>query len=952
MAVVNSEGYWENPFEKSLAEDWRLEEFPENYREIVSCFFPPDFMDKLKSTDVKPKILMGGRGTGKSHILRILSVQSVINRTKMKKGDEESRLEEIKIKQEDYKAPYFGVYLKAILFSPLSTANITYLSIDKLKTLFEHLFNMQVGIAIINAVEFFTAACEDIASDKEEIVCLKLCAKFPEIIKGKTFLNVMDSLNDQVEIIQKIVKEFPWYNDFSRFEGKIKFTTAPDFISELFAVLRDEILKDKVLLICLDEYDDLDEYQQRFINSLIRTRTLSFRIASKIGGIKTLEYIEGKELDEIHDYDPIIPLHFETARERIYPYQNLLENVFIKRLTVYGNYKVKEPAKLLPSTTLDDEKITEREIEKQLKLIRESLTKKREIKYPEQYWKNFEGHYKESAIYRLLRNKGRDKLYAGFIEYASLSSGIVRQFILLCRDVFSLAHKKGIAIEEGDPIPVKIQSKAAENVSRNQLYLEITKSIPSGYGPKLVRLIQDLGRVLQTKLYWSTEPQCNRFEIVDSEKFMNEEFKIPRQIIENGLRMPHFMSETAFKPKQPEYSLSFSFSLNNIFAPVLKVPPEKRWPTPITVGELKDLCSDDRREETLREIIGQIRGKKRIVRGRKRKKKKEKGLQRTIYDTFNTPINLTNCPVTGYGCNQNLIQYVIQEKQLKAFLAVPFDESWVRDPRIWIKKAMIDQYKIRCVDVDDFPNVAPILCKICSCVRQMPIGLFEITELNPNVIFELGMATALNKLNFMLVYPDKIPDEYRRNYPPRPLGGIEYVIYELGENPVIKTIEKKIFPAIMQATKHWKKQWCWILRGKCPYKEIKTEPKVFVGLPYDRNPSFFEELEKLLKTLLIKYAHKYSLQFHKPAKSKSELCQICREIRGSSFCIIDTTYNDTTMLFSLGVAFGKDKKFTQIHNIGLTADRPISDLRDWAIEYRNTQEVEKSLKEELSKVAL
>ena len=771
--MVNNETRWQNPFEKSLAEDWRLEEFPQNYKEMVACFFPPEFMNKLKSIDVKPKILMGGRGTGKSHILRMISIQSVINGIKIKKAEEEGKSpEEIKLKLEDYKEPYLGVYLKATLFSPLSTTNITYLSREQLKSLFEHLFNMQVSIAILDAVKFLTDTCEDVPREKEEIVCLKLCEKLNQIIKGRTFLDAIDSLNTQVEMIQKIIKEFPWYNDFSRFEGKINFTTAPDFIRELFDVIRSEILKDKVLLILLDEYDELDEYQQEFINSLIRTRTLTFRIASKIGGIKTLEYTKGKELDEIHDYDPIIPLHFETSREKISPYRNLLKNIFIKRLSIYGNYEVKEPKKLLPGPTVADENITEEEIQQELKNIRAGLKKKQEIRNPEEYRRNFEGHYKEAAIYRLLRNKGRDKLYAGFDEYVSLSSGIVRQFILLCRDAFLSAHLRGVVIEEGESIPLKIQSDATESVSRNLLLIETIKSIPSGYGPKLVRLIQDLGRILETKLYWSTEPQGNRFEIIDIQKFMNVEYAIPKEIIENGLRMPHFISETAFRPKQPWYSISpFTFSLNGIFAPILKIPPEKRWRTPLTADELKYLCSEEKREEIIGNIINEIRGKNRRVRGRKAVKELLEDKQRSL---FEQPISLSNCPITGYGCNQNLIKYIIQAEQIKAFLAVPFNpDSWVVDPRRWIKKAMTDYFRIRCVDVDDFPNLGSILCQICSCVRQMPIGLFEITELNPNVIFELGMATALNKLNFMLVYRDKILDEYKDDYPPKPLSGIE-----------------------------------------------------------------------------------------------------------------------------------------------------------------------------------
>lgn len=472
------------------------------------------------------------------------------------------------------------------------------------------------------------------------------------------------------------------------------------------------------------------------------------------------------------------------------------------------------------------------------------------------------------------------------------------------------------------------------------------KSIPSGYGPKLVQLILDLGRILEAKLYYSSEPQANRFEVIDSHKLSNPEFTITKEIIEHGLRTPHFISERAFRPKQAWYTASnFSFSINNIFTPVLRIPPEKRWSAPITVNELKELCSD-KKEEIIRNIIDGIHGKKRIVRGKNKKGSVISG-QQTIIDLLHSPVNLNNCPVTGVGCNKNLTEYIIHEKNLKSFLAVPFRKDvWVYDPRRWIKTNMNDNLKIRCVDVDDFPDMGVILCKICSCVRQMPIGMFEITELNPNVIFELGMATGLNKLNFMLVNKEKIPKEYESNYPPGALNGLEYIPYNLSRNEILKTIKKKILPTIQKDSKLQEKHWCTITRGKCPHIKINSDPrKIFIGLPYSQEPHFFKEVENIIKKLL----KDYNLNFFKPAKSKGELCQMCKEIRESSFCIIDTTSNDISLIFALGIAFGKDKKFIQLQNTSLFPNRVMSDLRPWAIEYQNTNILEKKLKEEINK---
>lgn len=101
MAAKN-EVEWHNPFSKYRLEDWRVEEFPDNYLELVACFAPPDFMQKLEDASIGTAlIVMGGRGSGKSHVLRMLSVQSVIKNLE--------RLKKSKISKEEYVKEYFGI---------------------------------------------------------------------------------------------------------------------------------------------------------------------------------------------------------------------------------------------------------------------------------------------------------------------------------------------------------------------------------------------------------------------------------------------------------------------------------------------------------------------------------------------------------------------------------------------------------------------------------------------------------------------------------------------------------------------------------------------------------------------------------------------------------------------------------------------------------------------------
>jgi hypothetical protein len=465
------------------------------------------------------------------------------------------------------------------------------------------------------------------------------------------------------------------------------------------------------------------------------------------------------------------------------------------------------------------------------------------------------------------------------------------------------------------------------------------------YGQKLATLVLDLGSILRAKLHFSTQPQANRIEIIDSEKLESEEYRIPREIIESGFDLPVFLSEVSFKPRDIKYPMPTTFSLNWIFAPLLEIPPEERWRTELRARELKELCSTETRASTLSKIIGQVQERQRGVRRRRVEEPP------VLLEAFNVKaISLINCPVTNFGCDQNLMRYNLSEKEDKAFLAAPFDKkNWVFDSRTWIKEVMHEDFKVRCVDVDDVsPSGGRILCKICSCVRQMPIGLFEITELNPNVIFELGMSTALNRLNFLLVFREKISPALANDFPPKPLENVELIPYSLSRNAISKVLGEKVISTIKATKSKATETNCWAQRMQCPSYEAEiVDRQVFVGLPFDRNPDFFEEVLSAIRSC--SSLRGYKIKPYHPSRTLSELCQMCDMVKKSEFCIIDTTYNDLSMLFALGVAFGKDKKFVQLHDTSLTPVRPISDLRPWAIEYPNVSELSLPLQTELTK---
>ncbi len=937
---------WINPFSEDRLEDWRVEEHPENYKKIAALFSPPDFMEKLEDTAITKAIFVyGGRGCGKSHILRRMSIQSEIENLVSKYNEN--------LKLTNFEKSYVGIYVKTDRFSPLSKESIPYLKVDQLAVLFEHLFNLEVSKAIIEGVKFVIEHFEEIPNASENTICQKIgtCLNSKNL---KSFSNILSYLNNQAKAITKLTKNYVFDNNFSKYSKDIDFTQAPDFILEIYNIICNEInlLNGKSLILLLDEFESLDENQQRIINQIIKSRRLTLRIAVKIRGIKTLNTKIGEKLEEIHDYLPI-NLHFNLDKNNLSRYKFLLRTIFEKRLKfkgVEGDGNANNPDELLPSPSLKDEGITEEEIDNKLIEIRNAIHKGKKDNNSDVNWDNFKGHYGKAAIFRILKDKGKNKHFAGFDEYVSLSSGIVRLFIWLCREAFALAHQDNIDVLSGKPINISLQSRAALNVAKNELNITIPRAINSIYASKLAYFIHDIGQILRAKLYYSTEPQANRIEIVDPEKLDKKEYHIPKELIESGMDLPVFFYKSSFKPRDVRTPFPETFILNQIFAPLLQVPLESRWRTKITSDELKALCLSESRGETLAEIVNKIRNKNKGVHTKKKPVKKrsikkvQKG-QKSFGFEITRPITLANCPVTGSGCDRNLKCYDSSSKEMiHSFLAIEFKEdSWTHDPRRWFKDGLLE-CDIICKDIGDFDNINYFLCKFCSCVRQYKYGFFEITELNRNVIFEFGMATGLNRTNFLFVYKEKIPPKHKNNFPPAFLSSIEYIPYDLSSQAISKMLKDKVKPVIDNLEKSDDKKECRIISSQCPHGSISTDKKrIFVGLP---DGEIFNEVYSTIENITNPdfTLYKYTL-----AKSLDETCQICVNVKQSSICIIDTTHNDFSMLFALGIAFGKDKKFIQLHNIGLDNDRPISDLRKWAIEYKNIEMLKKSLAKELPK---
>ncbi|AFS81469.1 hypothetical protein NKOR_08040 [Candidatus Nitrosopumilus koreensis AR1] len=256
-----------------------------NPKEISALFIPS--LDFSKIIDRDTVYLMGPKGAGKSMVLNYLSFPVQIERFNQEKLN-------------DYDKSYLGIYLrcnehyfgseKEILDEHGNPQNIW-------KKRFVHLFNLTVceiltkQLALIKEKNFFVVTNneeETVCDEIKEIFSLTSESKFHEIRKA-----IRAKIRDirKTNITSTIVEE----------------CTDTSQLAEIQNFLQESIkeFEEKMLVVLLDEYHELSEYQQKVLSDIISVRKPLFKIASLPVGLTTSRVTGGMYLDFSQDYQVV-----------------------------------------------------------------------------------------------------------------------------------------------------------------------------------------------------------------------------------------------------------------------------------------------------------------------------------------------------------------------------------------------------------------------------------------------------------------------------------------------------------------------------------------------------------------------------------------------------------------------------------------------------------------------
>lgn len=502
---------------------------------VFDYFAMPAQSFYLRLLKEKAAVLVGGRGTGKTMLLKSMAFEYKINSPS---GNDCW-----------IKDSYIGCYIR-IDTNVVSNFRGRGIDSDSWTEIFAHYFNLRVIQQILKTLKLIL---------KKELVregCFEdFITRYSEITNEELSFNSLSGVESSVRrLLDQLVR---YVNNPSKIECPLLVNNGT-LIFELCGILSEiQEFSDKTWFILLDEYENLNENQQRLVNTIIKENQppVIFKIAMRPGGWWTQQTISLTEsLEAIADYD-LIDYQNDFSDE---DYKQLVIEAFNKSLALNGitcqefldvhkllpdlspedeatliKSKSKRPAKYIQRITEKINAFTEeaekREILKSVLIIDDDPLRTRvhlvlldrgenpdrianeRIKYSSAYQEWYR-HNRIGTLFLFCAEYSTKKVYSGFESYVLLSSKIMRNFVSLFSRAWELSLDDGFTPERPFPFKHENQSKAAYDISRTKVF-EINSY--ANIGPHLWSFSNQLGRIFEklNKDQRQKQPERNHFAI-------------------------------------------------------------------------------------------------------------------------------------------------------------------------------------------------------------------------------------------------------------------------------------------------------------------------------------------------------------------------------------------------------------------------------------------------------
>ena len=541
--------------------EWPLDEFGE-------LFVTPTYQTKLQA--IRPCLLVGGRGTGKTTSLQSLTYQATYDRL---------RKEGLTFSDQEY----FGILVRMNKNRVRAFRNCDR-SNEEWSKAFAHYANLLICLELAKLKSWLEEKTDrNVTESGYENIRLALC-----LPAGTPCSNLVDQIRKSIIELEVFVN-----NPAPERQPVFSLPEAPlrTFVTELQNA---DLLNDSVVFCCIDEYENLLDYQQALLNTYIKHAEppLTYKIGVRKNGLRTHRTTDGSDLlktpddyasieiaEEGFEYfaKAVCELRLRRAADQgvkvALKLEDFLQDLsFSDEASLLGADRVAD--RVLDALATEDEELwrTFSDRPKTETYFLEYWHQKDGVSIPalardwldnEKQWKNRLGNHGFASLFWLSRGKGvrTKKYYCGARTFLALPAGNIRYFLELLDSAaaFELDSRGKLGAKPLTLSP-QSQTRAAKAVGTRRI--NQLEGLAEN-GVKLKRLVLGIGRVFFefARSPTSKTPEVTSF-VLTGESHSQQKI---RSLLSDGVGHLAFAvsprtKETGIEIKDDEYRIHPIFS--------------------------------------------------------------------------------------------------------------------------------------------------------------------------------------------------------------------------------------------------------------------------------------------------------------------------------------------------------------------------------------------------------
>lgn len=569
---------------------------------IFDLFAEPAYFPELEQR--RPCVLIGGRGTGKTTVLRGLSYQG---RLALSDATPPS----------DW--PYYGLYYK-VNTNRVTAFSGPEVSEDRWTGLFAHYVNLLLCEKISNFMVWYqdsVGASETLLPEQFRIVCESMHIKHV-----RSFADLSSQIKMALVQFESLVNNIGDSEEILLSTQGVPIDVLCEMIGELPG------FEHKQFYFLIDEYESFSPLQQRVFNTLIKhcgerysfkvgVRELGWRVHETLNPTEVLESpadyaridiserLDGKRFSEFalevcNNRLSQLPKSFSAPTSVTDLFPGISDD---GEATYWGVEKlVSDTRKQLLGSFPDDAPLIEKMEPLRLfflvfwargakRPLDEVFSDFRENPGP---WRTRYGNYKHSLLYTL--RAGRQgvrtrKLYAGWKTYEQLAGGNIRYLLAL---VYRGLVQHLREIEErtlAGSVSLETQTQAAKSVARERL--EELEGL-SANGTNLAQLVMGLGKIFGTMAVQADghTPEVTQFRLIGDS--VTDDIMRSKELLQDGVMLLALRRYPGTKPTGKDDIRQYDYMLYPLFSALFDFSFRKKRRTELSPTDIVGLVEHQR----------------------------------------------------------------------------------------------------------------------------------------------------------------------------------------------------------------------------------------------------------------------------------------------------------------------------------------------------------------------